>query len=279
METLEPLLPTPQAFDGIASGLEAKEYNGKTAHAEKLEQALARRRSTSLPGGFLVSPSVALGSDKARRTTAISGQKCSVLLKNASPVGSLGRMLLASSRWYSTRCFLIWRIKVTPHKRLLFQLAPSTLRTDEIGYGLLPTASTKDVSGGAVKTDKGFMGISKQGKKHGAQLHDVMKMLSTPNRRDYKSGRRKTGHHYLMLSEQVVMLPTPKAGKRGPDYAKLERSKTGISLETKIGGAKTGLKLQPAFVEWMMGFPQGWTDLNCQNPSTGKKGSRRSVTP
>jgi hypothetical protein len=31
-------------------------------------------------------------------------------------------------------------------------------------------------------------------------------------------------------------------------------------------GAKTGLKLQPNFVEWMMGYPQGWTDLNCPSP-------------
>lgn len=27
-------------------------------------------------------------------------------------------------------------------------------------------------------------------------------------------------------------------------------------------GTKTGLKLQPAFVEWMMGFPRGWTDVS-----------------
>jgi len=26
-------------------------------------------------------------------------------------------------------------------------------------------------------------------------------------------------------------------------------------------GANPGMKLQPAFVEWMMGFPEGWTSL------------------
>jgi hypothetical protein len=26
--------------------------------------------------------------------------------------------------------------------------------------------------------------------------------------------------------------------------------------------------MQPGFVEWMMGYPQDWTDLNCQKPAT-----------
>jgi|HubBroStandDraft_6_1064221.scaffolds.fasta_scaffold00472_3 site-specific DNA-cytosine methylase len=39
-------------------------------------------------------------------------------------------------------------------------------------------------------------------------------------------------------------------------------------------GTKTGLKLQPNFVEWMMGYPQGWTDLNFPSPNTVKNGSK-----
>lgn len=31
-------------------------------------------------------------------------------------------------------------------------------------------------------------------------------------------------------------------------------------LETEIG-MRSGLKLQPNFVEWMMGYPQDWTSL------------------
>ena len=27
-------------------------------------------------------------------------------------------------------------------------------------------------------------------------------------------------------------------------------------------GIKTGIQLQPVFAEWMMGYPEGWTDLN-----------------
>jgi hypothetical protein len=40
-------------------------------------------------------------------------------------------------------------------------------------------------------------------------------------------------------------------------------------------GQKTGLKLQPNFVEWMMGYPLNYTNLNYPKVSTEKKGSKR----
>jgi hypothetical protein len=76
------------------------------------------------------------------------------------------------------------------------------------------------------------------------------------------------------------MLPTPKGSAAGPDYAKTDRSKTGISLQTAVGmlptpdasdaithGTNRGLKLQPAFVEYMMGYPEGFTELTDLNRS------------
>ena len=35
--------------------------------------------------------------------------------------------------------------------------------------------------------------------------------------------------------------------------------------------ARVDLKLQPAFVEWMQGYPLGWTDLSAPLPATGSK--------
>jgi hypothetical protein len=99
--------------------------------------------------------------------------------------------------------------------------------------------------------------------------------------------------------------PTPRASEAGPDFAKLNRSKTGISLQTAVAMwptpkaidgkpvaalwkghgeifrtkngtlrrlAKTGSdfgvnlpvavggSLNPTWVEWLMGWPLGWTD-------------------
>lgn len=58
---------------------------------------------------FLASLSVQPGSDEARKMTVTSGRKCLELYRRSDPVGSLVRMLLASSHWRSTKCFLTWK--------------------------------------------------------------------------------------------------------------------------------------------------------------------------
>lgn len=99
---------------------------------------------TSSQVDFLANHSVKSGSKEARKMTVTSGLKCSALLKKQDPVGCLVKMLLESSRWHSTMCFLNWKAKGTPQGRLYFQLAPSTPRTDETECGLLPTPSASD---------------------------------------------------------------------------------------------------------------------------------------
>ena len=41
-------------------------------------------------------------------------------------------------------------------------------------------------------------------------------------------------------------------------------------------GKNHGLKLQPAFAEWMMGFPQEWTALNASEMPSSRSRSTRS---
>lgn len=78
--------------------------------------------------------------------TATSGRKCSGLYSKPGPLGSLVRMLLESSAWNSTDVFLTWRVKATPARRLLFQLAPLTPNTGEIECGLWPTPNGDDAN-------------------------------------------------------------------------------------------------------------------------------------
>src|SRR5690606_3214887 len=115
-------------------------------------------------------------SEKARKMTVTSGRRCSELLTKSDPVGLLVKTLLASSVWYNPRLTkLTWKAKPiykgkstvklykstnnmlsrqfvrilntsdTPSNRLLFQLVPSVRRTEEIGYGLLPTPRAMEV--------------------------------------------------------------------------------------------------------------------------------------
>ena len=78
------------------------------------------------------------GSDEARKMTVTSGRKYLPLCKRSGRLGAFSRMFLDTSVWASTKCYLTWKAKTTPSNRLLFQLAPSMPRTDEIGSGLRP---------------------------------------------------------------------------------------------------------------------------------------------
>ncbi len=185
---------------------------------------------TLSPAVFPASRSVALGSAEARRTTATSGRTCLESYESRLPAGSSVRMLVASllgtKEWYSTKCALTWRLKVTKSGRLLFQLLPSTPLTGATGFGLLPTAAARDYKG-------------TNSAKHLA---------------------KKRGHHD-QLPNFIAMLPTPQADDADNVFPSDKRRKTLVSAVVGPSGARTGLKLQPAFALWMMGYPAGWLDL------------------
>src|SRR5699024_6348581 len=92
------------------------------------------------PASHLVLP----GSDEARKMTATSGRKCCELCKSYSQLGSLVRMLLASSIWGSTKRYLVWKPQATKQGRLFFRLVPLTPPTDVIDAQLWATPNTMD---------------------------------------------------------------------------------------------------------------------------------------
>lgn len=190
-----------------------------------------------LLGDFPANLSVAPGSERARRTTATSGRKCLGLYRRQGPLGRLVRTLLESSTWNSNKCVLTWKAKVMKSSRLLFQLAPSTPHTAGTGFGLLPTAKSQNSTGAS---------------EHGQGGKD--------------------------LQTTITLLPTPMGISDSP----AAHNKTNGEYQLKINkllrdGKSLGLKLQPAFVEWMMGFPDGWTDLkHSAMPSSRKSYSRSS---
>jgi len=69
-------------------------------------------------------------------------------------------------------------------------------------------------------------------------------------------GKEYTGKnkHAMKLIQAVRMFPTPHATcSTGPGT---QGRQGGENLQTAIGGT-----LNPTFVEWLMGYPEGWTDL------------------
>jgi len=167
-------------------------------------------------------PSLLPGSDWARQMTATSGLSISGLSKNSGPLGSLEKMLLASSIWASTMCYLTWKAQGTPQGHLLYRLSPSMRNTEEIDSGLWPTPTCNMISGGA----------------------------------NHASPSVSAGKHGLNLTGAVAMWPTPTAHTAKETNAPSEAFRNEPTLASLVGGS-----LNPQWVEWLMGYPIGWTDL------------------
>jgi len=172
------------------------------------------------------------GSEKAREMTVRCGRKCLRLFSTSSPVGLLAKMLLESSTWNSTLCYLRWKIRVMKSKRLLFQLAPSMPRTDGTGFGLWRTPHASDGEGGVMEMRPGTTGHYK--------LRDHVhpknaKMWPTPTGRDHKDGTAQSCANV----EENGLLGRVIHDKDNPQLG----------------------SLNPTWVEWLMGYPEGWTDL------------------
>lgn len=192
---------------------------------------------TCLQVDFLANHIVSPGSAEARMMTVTSGRKCSALYAKHSRVGCLVRMCLESSAWHSTRCSLIWKARGMKSKRFLFQLAASTPRTDGIASGLWPTPNTKDATIGATMADSpikmtGGLPCRMSGGKDG---------------------------YALTLGRIVQLFPTPRANK--PEgYSSEEFRPTLAQVVTGQDKPQHG-RLNPLFVEWLMGYPENYTAL------------------
>ncbi len=245
----------------------------------------------------LASLQVLPNSEEARQITVTSGRRCLGSSRNVSPLGLLTRTLLEGSQWTSTRCYLTWKVKVTKSKRLLYQLAVSMPRTEGTGSTLLPTPQARDWKEGNYDKPHGYGAMNLALK--------LNQLLPTPAARDWRSGRNKScWDNARPLNEIINLLPTPTTSDGGetiqaathPRGRNLKNIMTMLPTPTQEGnnnrrgispkagdgiatsvGKKTGLKLQPHFVEWMMGFPIGWLDSKpSETPRSRSKSTRSS---
>jgi len=229
----------------------------------------------------LANPSASLESGKARRTNAIYGTKCLEQFKRLSPNSSSQKTSMVSSiltgEWYSSKCALTWKMKGTKSNRLLFQLAPKTLRTEETEFGLLPTPSAMIVGDVDMqKLDERREREKKRlknGNGFGKSLPELAKkgLLPTPSARDYKdnvgSGKDAPSigktRGYSLGQKINSLLSTPRArdikGARSEEALK-KSGRTGTnSLPDHFAQTGKSSQLSPHFVGEMMGFPKDWT--------------------
>lgn len=185
-------------------------------------------------------------------TSVISGRKCSELSTNSGQLGSLVRTLLGSSLWRSRMRKLEWRAEQLTEYRDTIYLKRYTHATSECcsrtSSEVLRKSDTKSrhlLFRLAVLEP----GISDTGSR----------LLPTPAARDSKGKNSPehvaNGSHMNQLANFVIYA-TPTAG---------------ISHGTTGGGNRRDLRndvggqLNPDWVEWLMGFPIGWTDTGTQS--------------
>ena len=234
---------------------------------------------------------------KEQMTTDISGQKCLDSLKKSNPSSLLGRMckdlLTSKTAWSSDRCKMTWKVKVSKSNVSLYQLQASVLGTKDLESGLWATPNTMDyLPPRSAAGTKKLMEGHRKGRTKPSNLREqvdpeTMKMYPTPRASGQedaetlikRKGEKAASQHNLTAHMQ--MFPTPSASCQMDVVAPPETVKqnssgwsvTRVGTGTKFGAKlndvvnkvnqpiEPGGKLNPTFVEFLMGFPENWTKI------------------
>ena len=200
---------------------------------------------------FPVSPSPPPENGRALRMNATCGRKCAALLPSCGPVGCLGKMLLASSIWGSTKRSLTWQKRDTLFSHSYFRLAVSAhgMSASELLSSRLmfptPLASDKSTGRDAANLDVFLSdnGIFRKRNKDGTiwslSLSAAVFYLTPAASEGYRSTLKPAAFRGKSpssnLSAQVIRQEQPLSEKAA---------------------------LNPDWVEWLMGFPPKWTDAS-----------------
>ena len=238
---------------------------------EQLGGGRVKNIRRSYRADFLVNPSVTPGNERAKRTIVSSGIRCCELCGSSGPLGSLERMLLESSVWHSTIFFLIWKVRNTRRGHSIFQLEVLKRRTKGKGSSSLPTVTKADATLNSVA------GKEYTGNRHSLKIGQAINKIPTiraNERGGYQRDRGLKGKERLTILGLIQSLPTVTS-RDHKDTGNLENVPVNALLGRELG-KNHGLKLQPAFAEWMQGFPIGWTELNASEIRSARSKSTRS---
>lgn len=217
---------------------------------------------------------------------------------NGSFSKTLLEYLVYKAGFHSNKCYLTWKHKVTPFRRSYCQLAPSMPRTGGIGSGFLHTPDALDRRSAkskqqGVSNQIAMLPTPRSGKMTGEDAENwtarqqagkvstpplelAINMLPTPSASmmtmEDMEQARYAGNGGKRPKYANALLPTPKTRdwkgetQRGPDapgdgIQNFLAASEGITKQTR--GQKTGtpLRLEPAFVIFLMGYPKDWLDV------------------
>lgn len=222
---------------------------------------------TLFPADSHASPSPWLESKKAKRTIVTSGRRCFELSESCARVALSVRTFLESSRLPPGRWSRIWSVLAIASSCLILRLRLSERGTDDQEYSssesqMWTTPTRMDYAKELMRSTQ-----QKAGSRRSLDLPSAVRLWPTPRANEYKDvlqsvpPSRQKDPGKCNLTQAVAMdqmLATPCARDyRTGQRKRYENKARANNLNDQIGG-----QLNPTWVEWLMGFPIGWTDLN-----------------
>ncbi len=227
-----------------------------TMTSARLRALAGRVASTSCAEGSRARTSPAPASEPASKASAAgSGGRCTESFAKWNPSSSSWRTsqlcLFGDSMPFSDRWPTSGSMRSGACSRRRSAGRPTF--ASACGYSL-PTPTVTDSKSKGYTYDQGDKTRPR------LSLTGLARLWPTPQAHDAKLGYAKrvgrfgTKHGCMNLNDWV-MLPTPAARgwKDGAHPAELDRNTPGLAAHA--GGA-----LNPTWVEWLMGWPLGWTD-------------------
>ena len=227
----------------------------------------AYEQLTLFPADSHASPSPWLESKRAKGMIDTSGRRCSELSPSCARVALSVRTFLESSRLPLGRWSRIWSVLAITSSCLILRLRLSELGTGDRGSSssesqMWPTPTRMDYAKERMRSTQ-----QKAGSRRSLDLPSAVRLWPTPRANEYKDvlqsvpPSRQKDPGKCNLTQAVAMdqmLATPCARDyRTGQRKRYENKARANNLNDQIGG-----QLNPMWVEWLMGFPQGWTDLN-----------------
>jgi len=221
---------------------------------------------TSFAEASPASPSALPASGKRRKTRGGSGPSSSESFASYDPSTSSWRTSQASFLQAEDQPLVkfsgTWPRAGMIVNGTAFRLPPSAPRTSVTESSLWPTPVSQEGGEGQDPSARG------------RKLHKLVQRWPTPVQGDAhlsskpEAAERRLAEGKATLSRVVQRWPTPRGGHAGvglvgrTGHWEMPQAKADSSEEAHQMGAGNGGQLNPTWVEWLMGFPLGWTDLD-----------------